>query len=350
MSLIGNFAAKAGLRERRSGVRVAPQRLEAFYSTGGKPMRVAIKDIGPTGICLTAPEAMPLGSQVALTLQRKAVDDADCGTKVSMPTKVARVGKREVGLEFVHRHIDTAGWTKLVLQAAQLGRNDGVRVFRVAKALAFLRRISPPAEAQFVEAMAGGMSYDGEERALEIILQAEDVLWSHGHNPGKLLDARLVQRILDHGVNLDTRDAAMAHFWAGLLAAATLEGTEDQETFGFAELLSRMDLVSMRILAAACENTMAGAAEGGFGYREMIHLSAGELKKTAGVTNFQAIDRGLDRLQELGLVNRAEKAAAFEPVEDVDLAPTALGLRLHARCTGRPEAPDLCGAGGKRTA
>lgn len=351
MSLIGNFAAKAGLRERRAGVRVPTRGLDVFYLSGGKQKPATVKDIGPTGICLAAEDAMPLGSKVALTLRRKVVEEAECGTRVSLPAKVVRVGKRDVGLEFLHEHIDAAGWSKLVLQAAQLSeRNDGVRVFRVARALAFLRQISPPAEAQLLEAMTGGMSYDGEERALEILLQAEEMLSSQGQSSKRHLDARLVQRIVDHGVNLDTRDAEMAHCWAGLLAAATLAGTDDQESLHFAGLLSKVDLVSMRILTAGCEKAMAGGWEPGFVFRQRVHYGTDEIKKIARVTNFMAIDRGVSRLQELGLVHPAARTASFEPLEEVDLTPTSLGLRLHARCAGRLEVPDAWVAGGEKTA
>lgn len=347
MSLIGNFAAKAGLRERRAGLRVPTRGLEAFYWNGGEQKRAAIKDIGPTGMCLTMGDAMPLGSRVALTLRRKVIDESECGTGVLMPATIVRVGKHDVGLKFLHEHIDAAGWSKLVMEAALLSeRNDGVRVFRLARAFAFLRRISPPAETQLSVAMTGGMSYDGEERALEIILQADDLLSSLGQTPRGHVNAQLVQHIVDHGVNLDTRDAEMAHCWAGLLAAATLDSTDGEENLGFVELLSKVDIVSMRILRVSCEKAIASGWDPGFVFREKIHSTADEIKKIARVTNVVAIDRGVTRLQELGLVHRADRASAFEPLEEVDLTPTALGLQLHARCSGRLEVPAACAAVG----
>lgn len=348
MSLIGNLAGKLGLRERRAGLRVPTRGLEAFYSNGGEQKPAAIKDIGPSGICLAAEDAIVVGSKMELTLRRKVIEEAECGTRVSLPAIVVRVGKREIGLKFIPEHIDSAEWPKLVLRAAQLSaRNDGVRVFRVARALAFLQRISPTAEAQLLEAMSGGMSRDGEERALEIILLAEDRLLSQGQAPTRRVNERLVQRIVDRGVNLDTFDGDMAHFWAGLLAASTLEATDDEESAKFAELLSKVDPVAMRILAAACEKAMELGWEKGFVFRETMKYSADEVNKIVGARNVRSIDRGIDSLYKLRLLKRAEEAPAFE--EQVELTPTDLGLRLYARCTGRLEVPDACAAGGSAT-
>lgn len=344
MSLIGNFAGKLGLRERRAGVRVHTRGLEAFYSSGGERKPAAIKDIGPAGICLAAGDVMLVGSKIEVTLRRTAIEEAECGTRVSLPARVIHVGKREMGLKFVPEHIDSAEWPKLVMRATELSaRNDGVRVFRVARALAFLQRISPSAEAQLLEGMSGGMSRDGEERALEILLLAEDRLLSQGQTPQRRVDEKLVQRIVDRGVNLDTFEADMAHRWAGLLAASTLEGTDDEESTKFAELLSRLDIGAMRILAAACERAMDLGWEKGFVFGERVVYSLEEIEKIVGPRNVKSIDRDIDRLRKLGLLTRGEQASAFE--EDVDLTPTGLGLRLHARCIGRLDVPDTRTAG-----
>lgn len=347
MSLIGNLAGKLGLRERRAGVRVHTRGLEAFYSSGGERRPAPIKDIGPAGICLAAGDAMLLGTKIEVTLRRMAIEEAECGTRVSLPARVVRVGNREMGLKFVPEHIDSAAWPKLVMRAMELSvRNDGVRVFRVARALAFLQRISPSAEAPLLESMSGGMSRDGEERALEVLLLAEDRLLSQGQAPQRRVDEKLVQCIVDRGVNLDTFEADMAHRWAGLLAASTLEGTDDEESAKFAELLSKLNLGAVRVLTAACEKAMELGWEKGFVFRERVKYRLDEIEKIVGPRNVKSIDREIDRLRKLGLLKRAEQASAFD-LDEVELTPTVLGLRLHARCTGRLDVPEAR-AGGER--
>lgn len=346
MSLIGTLAAKAGLRERRAGVRVPTGGLEAFYSNGGKQNPAAIKDIGPSGICLGAKDALPLGSRVEIILRRRAIEEAEYGTRVSMPAQVVRVRKQEIGLKFINEHIESAEWPKLVMRAAELSeRNDGIRMFRIAKAVAFLRRISPSAEEHLLDAMEGGMSRDGEERALEIFLMAEELLLSLGQTPQRRVNEQLVQLIVDKGVNLDTFELDAARFWAGLLAVSTLEGTDDKESAKFAELLSNVGSVPMRILAAACEKAMKLGWDAGFVFRERVKYTTDEVAKIVGARNVRGIDFGIDRLHKRGLLQRAADAAILE-LGEIDLTPTGLGLRLYARCTGYPEVPDSRAAGG----
>ena len=347
MSLIGTLAAKAGLRERRAGVRVPTHGLEASYSNGGKQNPAAIKDISPAGICLAAKDTLLLDSRVEIILRRKSIEEAEFGTRVSMPARVVRVGKQDIGLKFINEHIESAEWPKLVMRAAELSaRNDGVRMFRIARVLAFLRRISPAAEEQLLDAMAGGMSRDGEERALEIFLMAEELLLSQDQTPKRRVDSRLVQLIVDKGVNLDTFELDVARFWAGLLAASTLEGTDDKESATFATLLSNVGSVPMRILAAACEKAMKAGWDTGLVFRERVKYTRDEVEKIVGARNVRAIDFGIERLHKHGLLQRADDTASLNLEGEIDLTPTGLGLRLYARCICRLDTLNSRAAGG----
>lgn len=348
MSLIGNFAAKIGLRERRKDSRVPTRGIEAFYTRGGERMAAGIKDISPAGICLAVREDLPPGSLVELTLRRRVLEDAECGTQVSIPSRVIRAGGEEAGLEFLNEHVDAAGWSGLVLKAAQLSsRNDGVRVFRIARALAFLQRISPAGSEYFLKAITGGMSYDGEERALEIVLQAEDMLMRRKQLLKRGVDSNLIRRIVEHGVNLDSWQADVVHCWAGLLASSSLQGSEDGESLVFAALLSKLEQGAIRILAAGCEKAMVAGWDAGFVFPRGIHCGIEEMKKTVGARDIVAIDWGLNRLGEFGLVQASRKLPSFEPLRQIEITPTGLGLKLYARCSGRLEVPEpqIAGSG-----
>lgn len=347
MSLIANFAAKVGLRERRKGSRVPTRGLEAYYSAGGLRKLAQIKDISPAGICLSVEEPLSRGAKLLLTLRRRALEDAECGTQVSIPAKVIHTDGEDAGLEFVHEHIDTARWSELVLKAAQLSpRNDGVRVFRIAKSLAFLERVSPPSAAQFVKAITGGMSYDGEERALEIVLHAEEMLASRGQVPKTGVDPKLIKRILDRGVNLDSWETDVVQSWAGMLAASSLEGSDDRENIVYAELLSKLERPAIRILSAGCVMAEAVGWEAGFVFSHNIQCSMDAMKKMVGVRDTMAIDWGMNRLHEFGLLQETLKPPTFDSMMQIDITPTGLGLKLHARCTGRLQVPEACMAGG----
>jgi hypothetical protein len=342
MSLLGKFAAKVGLRERRRNGRMPTRGLEAFYSAGGKRKQAEIRDISPTGICLAAGDELPPGSEVLLTLRRKRVDDEVSGAEVSIPTRVARAGKQELGLEFVHEHLKAAEWTNLVLKAAEHSqRNDGVHVFKIARALAFLQRVSPSIEDRFLKAVCGGMSYDGAEWALQIVLTAQEMLWAQGHTPKSGVDSKLIEKIIVRGANTDLCEAEMVHYWAGLLASSSLEGSDDQESLKFADLLSKLELTHARLLGAGCERAMALGWGAGYVLRQRVFCSAGEIRKITRARDMMTVERGVNRLEELGLLQKSQKLPIFEPVTEIDVTPTGTGLNLCARCDGRPGVPEV---------
>jgi len=52
------------------------------------------------------------------------------------------------------------------------------------------------------------------------------------------------------------------------------------------------------------------------------------------------IEQDLNRLYQLGLLERTEKVNSLDPIQEPNLTPTALGLQLYARCTGQISAPE----------
>lgn len=320
--------------------------IEAVYAVDEKLTPATIRDISPTGICLGADDELAIGTDVLLTLRRKPLDENDYGTEVSMPARVARLAARELGLEFVHEHMDPSAWSALVLKAAEVSKGkDGVRVFRMARALAFLQRISPSTEPQFIKAITGGMSSDGAERALEIVVKAEAMVWRNGRNVRSGVDAKLVYRIVERGANTDLCEAEIMGFWAGLLAAASQEGAREQDCLEFVDLLSKLELAHLRILAAGCKTAVTLGWDAGYELPQRVFYSAAEIRKIAAARDMVAVERGLNRLQELGLVQQSGKLPIFEPITEVDVTPTGLGLNLYARCIGRTGVPEVHGAG-----
>lgn len=348
MSLIGNFAAKIGLRERRKNGRMPTRGIEAFYSAGEEQKQAAIQDISPTGICLVADDELPPGKQVALTLRRTTLDEDDLGTAVSMPSRVVRSGGQKLGLEFLHEHMDASAWSALLLKSAEISQGkDGVRVFRVAKALAFLRRVSPSTEPEFITAISGGMSNDGAEKAVEIVLTAEELLRRLGRAARSGVDAKLIYRIVRRGANVDLCEAEMMTYWAGLLAVALQEGVGEQDCLDLVDLLSKLEAAHMRILTAGCEKALTLGWSAGYRLPERVFYSANQIRKTVGARDMIAVERGLNRLQELGLLLKGETLPTFEPVTEVDVTPTGLGLNLYAKCQGRNRIPEVHVAGTK---
>jgi PilZ domain len=343
MSFLDDLAAKMGLRERRRGGRVPTGGVEVSYQAGAEEKSAKIVDVSPSGIFLTAMDRVSPGTEVRLTL-RKKTPVGTLGAQVRLRARVARVDEQGVGLEFLHEGIDGPGWEHLVVKAAELSpKSDGVRVFRVAKALGFVLRISPQIEGQFLKIMTDTLNPESAERAIEIVLRADELLSSKGQIPKTGVDMSVVQRILEYGSKGDIHEEDVEECWIGLLATSSMEGTDDHTSLKFVVALSRLDVVSLRILKTGCAEALKVGWGAGFAFPQSLTCAAEEIKKITGVRDLPPIEWGLNRLHDLGLMELTPKSAAFEPITQVNITPTGLGLKLFARCGGKLEVPEVHG-------
>jgi PilZ domain len=347
MAFLDNLAAKMGLRERRRGGRVPTGGVEVSYEAGSEEKPAKIVDVSPSGIYLTAMGEISAGTEVRLTLRKRTPMGTNLGAQVRLRARVARVDAQGVGLEFVHEGIDGPGWAELVVKAAELSpKSDGVRVFRVAKALAFVLRISPQFEGQFLKIITDRLNPESAERAIEVVLKADEMLRSKGQKPKKGMDPSVIQRVLEYGSKGDTHDEDVEECWTGLLATSSMEGTDDRASLKFVVAMSRLDVVSLRILKTGCTKAREAGWGAGFAFSQSLSCSAEEIKKITGVRDLPPIEWGLNRLHELGLMELTPKSAAFEPITQVNITPTAYGLKLYARCLGQLDVPDTFAGGG----
>src|SRR6185437_2890778 len=112
---------------------------------------------------------------------------------------------------------------------------------------------------------------------------------------------------------------------------------KDVVSLNDAAILSRIDAVQMRILNAACKLAMQVGWEKGFRFHQDMHCSAEEIKRITHIQNLMGIERDLNHLFELGLLELTDRPVLCQQVERVNMAPTFLALRLNARCKGLPE-------------
>ena len=338
MSFIGTFAARIGLRERRKDDRVPTRGIEVSYVAGAEPVPAKVRDISATGIYLSDSHNWQPDASVLLILRRKTLFDQDYGTQVLMPARVVRVGKGGIGLAFENDHTDAAGWSKLVIRAAGLSvNNDGVRVFRTAKALALVQRACPEAETQYLRFVGDGVSYDSAQRALEIVLRADDFLHSQGHEPRQKTDPRLFHFIVENGLRADVGEDVLVRCWGGLLASSLAEGSDDASSREFAELLMKLDATPVRILNAACGRAVAAGWEPGFTFPKPLPCSAEEAKKLAETKSLAKIGWAMGCLHDMGLMEPTAGQLSLDPITELNMTPTALGLRLYSRCSGQLE-------------
>ncbi len=342
MSIIRKFTAKIGFGERRRDGRVGVSYLEASYWTGVEQKRVRVKDVSPTGVYVVTDDRWLPGTNILLTLQnaqKRSLFDDVARPEVRMAARTVRTGEDGVGLTFVQDHIKTSTWLKLMNIATSLVvHNDAVRVFRVTKALAFLLRICPSCEEQVLKLIAENMSNERCERAIEVALRAEEIIVSQNRTPGTGLPPGLVLHILENGSEIG--DDRLQQSWGGMLAASSLEASTPEAILRYIELLSALDPCPIRILTAACARAMEVGWKSKFVFDAPLVCSLAEIKKIAGARTMVGIEQDLNRLYQLGLLERTEKVNSLDPIQEPNLTPTALGLQLYARCTGQISAPE----------
>lgn len=346
MHSMWSILRKGGPPERRTVVRSPAPDLDVSYSREQEQKKVRIKDISATGLYFLTEEPLPPGTEMELTLQKcrwedLGLPDAELGppVEVRLRGKAVRFGGDGVGVAFEPDSANGMPWTQLVRTMANLtGETDLVRLFRMSKTLAFVVRIAPEAEADMLQILCNRMSLEQAGRATEMALKAEGIAARDQGALRRDVPWKLVRRILEDGSKVDEEQTRQ--MWAELLASSCRQGANDAVNLNDAALLSRIDSVQMRVFEAACRLAMRVGWEAGFKFHEDLHCGAEEIKKITHIQNLMGIERDLNHLFELGLLEQTERPALCQQVERVNMAPTFLALRLYARCKGQPEPPE----------
>ena len=337
MSFLQNVLVKAGLAERRKDGRVLSRGLDVCYWTGFEEKRVRVKDISATGLFLLTGDRWVPGTVVQLTLQKRGLLDRDSGLKVRLHARCVRIAEEGVGLTLVEDPATAEIWARSMAVAGGLHPGSHpVRLFRAAKAIAFLLRISPAVESPFV-AFFASLCCDRAERVLEIVLQAEELLTCASCQESPAMAPHLLLRMLEDGSKAE--DEQVRRGWAGLLASAGFAEAQES-TLLFAALLSKLDRDHVAILSAACTYALRAGWGPGFVFSSAFYCSAEEIRKITGVRNLVTIEGNLNHLHHLGLLEKTVRPLACAPLEQVNITPTGLGLKLYVRMGGRIELPD----------
>lgn len=313
--------------------RIPAEGLEASYGLGPDRKRAKVKDISLTGVYLFTSDSLPLGIKVSLALQRWTISGVP-PPAVQMRARSVRQGGDGVGLTFVHEDMDSEAWMELVVKAVNLSaQKDPVRVLRIAKAVAFLRRISPAAEHESLQLILEELSYESGERALDVVLQANEFLAMRGARIRNDVSPQVILRILEYA--LRTSERWVRQYWAGLLAACSREGSDDAKNLSWVALLSRLTAVQIRILIAACTRAIQIKQPTGIAALRECTCTADQIRQITGTSDLGAIERDLDSLYFLGLLEQTIKSDPFEPIDRANLTPTQVALKLYAMCKGR---------------
>lgn len=339
MSSFKNLFAKVRFTERRGDERAPVQELDATWGTASEQKHIQIRDISSTGIYLLTDAPWQPGTSVELTLHGHSRFGENSRLQVHLWARAVRLGEDGVGLEFEQEPEDGEAWSNTVAKAAELtGKDDPVRLFRTTKELAFLQHVSPEAEGRILVLLSGRMSREAAERAVEIVLKAEELLVARKCEIRTNVSPTLVLQILEDGPKPDEEETRQ--LWAELLATSCMAGTDDAENMNMVVLLSEMDALELRVFMAACSKAMQCGWKPGLVFYQDLHVSVDEIKRISHLQDLVSIERVMNHLYGMGMVEQTARPLVCAPIEEVNLTPTLLGLKLYIRCIGQTELPE----------
>lgn len=308
--------------------------LAAFRSNGPSPRQIAIANISCSGAYLLTREPWNVGEIYSLILQRSGPLEDIGARRICVEAQVVRRDPQGVGVQFLMPFGSELSLWRSAIKAdvPQTEPEDVVREFRQSAAIAFLHRIVPEATDRVRLLLREELSNFRLESAIEIALHAQELLAIEDPAPPCIADPAIVLRILEDGSWAEIE--WIQHYWAGILATACTPGVPAKDVLKFVSLLSQLTVIQTRILSGACERAAKSFHHDGRVSINELTCSALELIKIADTHDRVHIERDIQHLVELGLIEKTVKWKFFSLLDQATITPTELALVLYARCKG----------------
>jgi hypothetical protein len=320
--------------ERRLSERRPVEQFAAYRWSGSELKQEAVRNISSTGLYIVTEERWQPGTMVFLTLQREGPLEMSPERRIDVHAKVTRCGDDGMGLAFVLQDDpDSRQWESLREGLIEQAKpQDMLSLVRMAGAVSFLSRICPRGSEEIGQLLRGRLSNHKLANAIAIALQAENLLTFEPLAEQLHAEPDLTVRILEDGSC--TEEDWLKDFWGGLLATSCTRDEKDESSAAFVELFSQLTTYPVRLLTVVCTRATKVRGESGEVCAKPLACKKEELKVTTGSRGVQ-IDRDLERLRELGLIEKSgSNSSALLNSDEIQITPSALALQLFARCNG----------------
>jgi hypothetical protein len=145
---------------------------------------------------------------------------------------------------------------------------------------------------------------------------------------------RLVHAIVEQGSLAD--DSDIQDLWAGLLSSSCTPSGDDDSNLIFIDLLNGLTRLQAKILKYACEQAPKSLLPSGLIVPGPLPLSIADLRRITEEDDIHRLDRELDRLRTVGLL---DGGIATNVRDYVNLTPSSLALQMYIRCQGSRVSP-----------
>jgi hypothetical protein len=323
--------------DRRRGRRIPIPDLVAYDLSVGAPHALEVGDISSSGVFLVTQDHWEPGTLICLSIQREGPMESNVERRVLVQAEPVRWSKDGVGMSFVlPPGMDLRLWERPAKGDVRRSQPEYVlREFRLARALAFLGRISPTALDESKRLLQDELSNVRAGCMVNVALKAEERLVQEKNGASLLGHPDLIARIVQGASWADTE--MMQDLWAGLLVSSCSNDGHDDSNLVFINLLSQLALLQIKLLCAICEkaSTVVSGSQPVPG--ERIFSTSDDLIQMTGTHDLLKIHRSVAQLAEFGLLEKSVRASFVSEKEGATTTPTTLGMQLYARCLGLRE-------------
>lgn len=217
-----------------------------------------------------------------------------------------------------------------------IGRGIAVGgVMILTGAMATLRKVCGPAAEQLGQAMGDKVAAWRARNFIDSMRKTEEMLTKNQIPEDCQAHPRVTHAIVEQMSWIE--DPLVQDMWAGLLASSCTPEGDDDSNLPFTNLLSSMTKLQARILKYSCEQATPMYSRSGLVTAVPQSVRTEQLLDAVGPCDIQRLDRELDSLRHMGLL---EVRGGFGPHEaHADLTPSTLALHMYIRANGSREEP-----------
>ncbi len=199
----------------------------------------------------------------------------------------------------------------------------------------FLGRICLPAAEEFGLLLQDRVRGWRQAQMVTILLKAKEQLLNADAPSNVHAHPRLVRGILEEGSWIE--DPVVQDMWSGLLSSSCTETGDDDSNLVFVNLLSSLTRLQARLLKYVCENAPKSAAQNGLIQPEQIIVTLDTLMEITGEADIHRLDREMDYLREVGLLQGGFKS--YSSSTNALVTPSGIALHMYVRCQGSRTSP-----------
>jgi hypothetical protein len=170
--------------------------------------------------------------------------------------------------------------------------------------------------------------------AVDIALGAQELLAKLSPRAKVQAHPDMVRRIIENGSW--TEDHAVQQWWAGLLASSCSTDAPDSSNSVFIDLLAKLMPAHLRAMEFVCPRANDRIAAGEPAATVEVYCTSEELIEAVGSPSLSRIQQTMGQLSSLALLADSNKPSYVDVTDKVKTraTPTALGLKMYARCHG----------------